>query len=190
MEISPEVKQVIDEMKKSMEKSIEVLKDHLATVKTGRANPGLLESIKVEYYGVLTPINQVASITVPEPRMLVIEPWDKNIIKEIEKAITNSDLGVNPINEGNLIRIVLPPLTEERRKELTKLVKKYGEEIKIALRNERRDALDQLKKMKKEGTISEDLYNHLEKEVLDILHSFEKKVDELVENKEKEILTV
>ena len=139
-----------------MEKSLDVLLDEYASIRAGRANPHVLDRIRVDYYGTPTPLQQVGNVSVPEARMIVIQPWEKNLLKEIEKAILVSDLGINPTNDGNVIRLVFPELTEERRKDLAKDVKKKGEGAKVAIRNIRRDAIDSIKKMEKAGDISED----------------------------------
>ena len=173
-----------------MDKTLDVLASQFASVRAGRANAGVLDRISVEYYGVDTPINQVGSITSPDPRTLVIEPWDKSLLKLIEKAIQLSDLGINPQNDGRIIRLVFPQLTEERRKELTKQVKKYGEESKVAVRNIRRDAMDAIKAMKKKSEITEDDQKVAEKDLQDLLDKYIKKVDEALAAKEKELMSV
>ena len=162
-----------------MDKTLEVLAGDFAAVRAGRASASLLDRISVEYYGQETPINQVGSITSPDPRTLVIEPWDKSLLKLIEKAIQVSDLGINPQNDGRIIRLVFPQLTEERRKELTKQVKKYGEEGKVAVRNIRRDAMDEIKKKTKKSEITEDDQKNLEKELQDLTDKRCKEIDEL-----------
>jgi len=179
---------VIDETNKRMNKTIEAFKKELSRVRTGRASVALLDGIKVDYYGTLMPINQVASVTVPESRLITIQPWDANVLPEIEKAILKSDLGLTPTNDGKLIRVSIPPLTEERRKELVKLVKKMGEDCKVAIRNIRRDEMDKLKTKKKDKEISEDEFFRLQDEVQKVTDKFIKKVDELVSAKEKEIM--
>ena len=171
-----------------MDKTLDVLASQFASVRAGRANAGVLDRISVEYYGVDTPINQVGSITSPDPRTLVIEPWDKSLLKLIEKAIQVSDLGINPQNDGRIIRLVFPQLTEERRKELTKQVKKYGEESKVAIRNIRRDAMDAIKAMKKKSEITEDDQKVAEKDLQKVTDDYIKKVDAAVAKKEKELM--
>ena len=171
-----------------MEKTIEVLQSQFAAVRAGRANASVLDRISVEYYGVDTPINQVGSITSPDPRTLVIEPWDKSLIKPIEKAIQVSDLGINPQNDGRIIRLIFPQLTEERRKDLTKQVKKYGEDSKVAIRNVRRDAMDAIKKMQKKSDITEDDQKTAEKDLQKVTDDYIKKVDEQCAKKEKELM--
>ena len=171
-----------------MDKTLEVLASQFAAVRAGRANAGVLDRISVEYYGVDTPINQVGSITSPDARTLVIEPWDKSLLKLIEKAIQVSDLGINPQNDGRIIRLVFPQLTEERRKELTKQIKKYGEEGKVAIRNVRRDAMDAIKNMKKKSEITEDDQKTAEKDLQKVTDDYIKKVDDAVAKKEKELM--
>ena len=173
---------------KKMDKTLEVLQSQFASVRAGRANAAVLDRISVEYYGVDTPINQVGSITSPDPRTLVIEPWDKSLLKPIQKAIQVSDLGINPQNDGKIIRLVFPQLTEERRKELTKQVKKYGEESKVAVRNIRRDAMDAIKAMKKKSEITEDDQKTAEKDLQKVTDDYIKKVDDACAKKEKELM--
>lgn len=172
-----------------MQKAYDYLVTDLGTIRAGRANPHVLDRIKVDYYGTPTPIQQVGNITVPEPRMIQIAPWEKSLIKEIEKAIMMSDVGITPSNDGTLIRLVFPELTEERRKELVKDVKKRGEESKVAIRNARRDGNDALKKLSKTD-VSEDEIKELEDELQKLTDKFIKDLDKLVEEKSKEILTV
>ena len=172
-----------------MSKSIEVLKSELATLKAGRANPQILDRIMVEYYGVATPINQMANITVPEPRVLMINLWDTKAIKDVEKAIQKSDLGINPSNDGKSIRLIVPELTQERRKELVKLVSKSGEGTKVAIRSIRRDANEQFKKLKKDG-VSEDELKTAEIKIQKSTDEQIKLVDTIVADKTKEIMEV
>ncbi|MDE5940109.1 MAG: ribosome recycling factor [Lachnospiraceae bacterium] len=172
-----------------MQKSYDFLVNDLGTIRAGRANPHVLDKIKVDYYGTPTPIQQVGNITVPEARILQIAPWEKSLIKEIEKAIMASDVGITPTNDGSLIRLVFPELTEERRKELVKDIKKRGEENKVAIRNTRRDGNDALKKLAK-TEVSEDEIKELEDKLQKLTDKFIKEVDKLVEEKSKEILTV
>lgn len=172
-----------------MTKTIGNLEAEFATIRAGRANPRILDRIQVDYYGTPTPLQQVANINVPEARMIQIQPWEPSLIKVIEKAILTSDLGINPTNDGKLIRLVLPELTEERRKELVKDVKKKGENAKVAVRNIRRDANDTLKKLGK-GDVSEDEIKELEDKVQKMTDKFIKEIDSMIENKSKEILTV
>ena len=172
-----------------MQKSYDFLVNDLGTIRAGRANPHVLDKIKVDYYGTPTPIQQVGNITVPEARVLQIAPWEKSLIKDIEKAIMASDVGITPSNDGSLIRLVFPELTEERRKELVKDIKKRGEENKVAIRNTRRDGNDALKKLAK-TEVSEDEIKELEEKLQKLTDKFIKDVDKLVEVKSKEILTV
>lgn len=173
-----------------MDKAISTLKKELASIRAGRANPSLLDKIHVEYYGAVTPLNQLANISTPDPRTLVIQPWDKSVMGDIEKAILKSDLGITPTNDGVVIRISIPTLTEERRKELVKIVKKTGEESKVAIRNVRRDANDQMKKMEKSGEVSEDDSRRTQEEIQKLTDKFIDLIDEIVNTKEKEIMEV
>ena len=173
-----------------MEKSLDVLLDEYASIRAGRANPHVLDRLRIDYYGTPTPIQQVGNVTVPEARMIVIQPWEKSLLKEIEKAILVSDLGINPTNDGNVIRLVFPELTEERRKDLAKDVKKKGEGAKVAIRNIRRDAMDSIKKMEKAGDISEDDLKQGEEKIQKINDKMIEKVDKAIETKTKEIMTV
>ena len=173
-----------------MEKSLDVLLDEFASIRAGRANQHVLDRLRIDYYGTPTPIQQVGNVTVPEARMIVIQPWEKSLLKEIEKAILVSDLGINPTNDGNVIRLVFPELTEERRKDLAKDVKKKGEGAKVAVRNIRRDAMDSIKKMEKAGDISEDDLKQGEEKIQKITDKMIEKVDKAIETKTKEIMTV
>lgn len=173
-----------------MEKSIQILKDELAGIRAGRANPRLLERVTVNYYGTPTPVTQLANIAVPEARQITIQPWDVKIVNDIVKAIQISDLGINPNTDGKVIRLIFPPLTEERRRELTKEVKKIGEKDKVAIRQIRRDALDDYRKKEKNGEITEDDLKDAEKEIQKITDEYIEKIDELVEAKIKEIMEV
>lgn len=173
-----------------MNKSLEVLLDEYASIRAGRANPHVLDKIKVDYYGTPTPLQQVGNISVPEARMIQIQPWEKSLLKVIEKAILTSDLGINPTNDGTVIRLVFPELTEERRKELAKDIKKKGEATKVAIRNVRRDANDAFKKMEKSNEMSEDDRELAEEKIQKITDKMVEKVDKAVEAKTKEILTV
>ena len=173
-----------------MLKTIEVVKANFASVRAGRANAGVLDRIMVEYYGTPTPLNQVAAVSTPDPRTLTIQPWDASLLKEIEKAIQTSDLGINPQNDGRLIRLTFPQLTEERRKDLTKQVKKYAEDGKVALRNLRREAMDDIKAAKKNSEITEDDQKGLEKELQDLTDKRCKDIDELCAKKEQELMAV
>lgn len=173
-----------------MEKTIRVLKDELHSIRAGKANPLILDRITVEYYGSATPLKQLAAISVPEPRLLQIQPYDSTSLGDIEKAILMSDLGLNPANDGKLIRLSIPMLTEETRKDLTKLVKKKGEDAKIALRNERREANDKLKKLNKGKEITDDELKAYEEDVQKSIDKFVKMIDELIAQKEAEIMEV
>ncbi len=173
-----------------MNKSLDALLSEFGTIRAGRANPHVLDKIKVDYYGSPTPIQQVGNISVPEPRMIVIQPWERSLLKPIEKAIQVSDLGINPTNDGSVIRLVFPELTEERRKELAKDVKKKGDNAKVAMRNIRRDANDAFKKMEKAGEISEDEKAEAEEKIQKLTDKMVEKVDKAVENKTKEVMTV
>ena len=173
-----------------MDKTIRSLGEDFASVRAGRANAAVLDRISVEYYGQDTPINQIGSITSPDARTLVIEPWDRTMLKKIEKAIQVSDLGINPQNGGRVIRLVFPQLTEERRKDLTKQVKKYGEEAKVAVRNIRRDAMDSIKGMKKKSEITEDEQKTAEKDLQKVTDDYVKKIDDLTAKKEKELMEI
>jgi len=173
-----------------MLKTIEHVKSDFAAVRAGRANAGVLDRIMVEYYGTPTPLNQVAAIASPDPRTLTIQPWDGTLLRAIEKAIQTSDLGINPQNDGRIIRLAFPQLTEERRKELTKQVRKYGEDGKVAMRNIRREAMDAFKKAEKKSEITEDDLKKLEKEMQDLTDKQCKALDELTAKKEKELMAV
>jgi len=173
-----------------MIKTIDVVKSNFASVRAGRANAGVLDRIMVEYYGTPTPLNQVAAISAPDPRTLVVQPWDATLLKAIEKAIQTSDLGINPQNDGRLIRLAFPQLTEERRKDLTKQVKKYAEDGKVAVRNIRRDAMDEIKALKKKSEITEDDQKNLEKDLQDLTDKRCKEIDELCAKKEQELMAV
>ena len=182
-----------DELKvyeSKMEKTLDVLLDEFGSIRAGRANPHVLDRIKVDYYGTPTPIQQVGNINVPEARMIVIQPWEKSLLKSIEKAILTSDLGINPTNDGSVIRLVFPELTEERRKDLAKDVMKKGEAAKVAVRNVRRDANESLKKMEKNGDISEDDLKDGNDKIQKLTDKMIDKIDKAVETKTKEIMTV
>ena len=173
-----------------MKKTLASLNSEYTTIRAGRANPHVLDRITVDYYGVPTPLNQVGNITVPEPRLLQIQPWDSSLIKAIEKAISTSDLGINPGNDGKVIRLVFPELTEERRKALTKDVKKKAEDAKVALRNIRRDAIDTFKKQEKKSEISEDDLKGLEEKIQKLTDKYVAEIDKACDEKSKDILTV
>ena len=173
-----------------MKKTIEVVKSDFASVRAGRANAAVLDKIQVSYYGTPTPIQQVASISTPDPRTLAIQPWDGSILRDIERAIQSSDLGINPQNDGRIIRLSFPQLTQERRVELTKQVRKYGENCKVAIRNIRRDAMEDIKKMTKKSELTEDDQKSLEKELQEITDKRCKEIDTLTAEKEKELMAV
>nr|WP_297212745.1 ribosome recycling factor [Thermodesulfovibrio sp.] len=179
--------------KKANEKmthAVEVFKKDLSTFRTGRASLSILDNIKVDYYGSMVPLNQVATLGIPEPRMITIQPWEQRMIGEIEKAIMKSDLGLTPINDGKTIKINIPPLTEERRKQLVKVVKKRAEEARVAIRNIRRDIIEEIKKAEKDKKLSEDESRRAQDEIQKITNSFIEKIDQLLEQKEKEIMEV
>jgi len=182
------IESIYEETRESMEKSVAALKRDLKRLRTGRASLSILDGIKVDYYGTLTPLNQMATLAVPESRLITIQPWDISMIKEIEKALLKSDLGLTPSNDGKIIRIAIPPLTEERRKELVKIIHKMCEDYKISLRNIRRDSNDLLKSMKKDGEISEDDLFRAQDQVQKITDEQIKHIDECFKDKEKEIL--
>ena len=184
------MKEVNKEFDAKMQKTIDVVMSDFASVRAGRANAAVLDKITVDYYGAPTPLNQVAAISSPDPRSLMIQPWDGTLLKAIEKAIQTSDLGINPQNDGKVIRLAFPQLTEERRKELTKQVRKYGEEGKVALRNIRRDAMEEFKKKKKASELTEDDLKQLEKELQDLTDKRCKDIDELTAKKEQELMAV
>lgn len=178
------------EMIDHMDRSIDVLKSNLAKIQTGRANPAMIEDVYVDYYGTMTPLKQMATIAAPDPNLLVVQPYDKTQMAEVEKAILAADLGLNPENDGHVIRVKVPKLSEERRKELTKVIKSRGEETKIALRNVRRESNDKLDQLKKDGDISEDDHRKHREKNDDAIHEYTKQVDELVEGKGKQIQTI
>ena len=178
------------EFEHKMTKTCESLNTTLATIRAGRANAAVLDQIFVDYYGVPTPIQQMASISTPDPRSLIIAPWDHSVLKSIEKAILASDLGINPQNDGRAIRLVFPPLTEERRKDLVKQTKKYGEEAKVAIRNIRRDAIEKFKKQQKASEITEDDYKIAEKDIQKLTDDYIKEIDKICEKKEKELTEI
>lgn len=177
-------------LSEKMEKTIQSLRRELGSLRAGKASPALLERVTVDYYGTPTPINQVANIHAPEPRLLTVQPWDKSMIGEIEKAIQKSDLGLNPTSDGTVIRIVIPPMTEERRNELVKLVRKMGEDAKVGVRNIRRDANDAIKKEEKAGELSTDEARRRQDEVQKVTDQYIKEIEAIVAAKEKEIMEV
>ena len=182
------IESMYQETKESMQKSIDALKNDLKKIRTGRASLSILDDIRVDYYGTLTPLNQMASLSTPESRLITIQPWDVSVIKDVEKAILKSDLGLTPSNDGKVIRISIPPLTEERRKQLVKVIYKKSEEHKISIRNVRRDTNDLLKSLKKDGEISEDDAFKAQDQVQKITDEHIKLIDDVCKNKEKEIL--
>ena len=184
------MKEILKDYDVKMQKTVDVVVSDFASVRAGRANAAVLDKIAVDYYGSATPINQVAAISSPDPRSLLIKPWDGSLLKAIEKAIQTSDLGINPQNDGSSIRLSFPQLTEERRKELTKQVKKYAEGGKVAVRNIRRDAMDKFKAMEKKAEITEDDLKQLEKELQDMTDKHCKDIDELTVKKEQELMAV
>ena len=177
-------------IKEKMEKSINVYSEKLSEVRAGRANPAILNKVKIDYYGTPTPINQVAGISVPEARLIVIQPWDVSVLKEIEKAIIASDIGINPNNDGKVIRLAFPELTEERRKDLVKDIKKMAEEAKIAIRAIRRDGIEMAKAEQKEGNMTEDELKQAENEIQKLTDKSVEEIDKILENKEKEVMSV
>ncbi|HIR84615.1 MAG TPA: ribosome recycling factor [Candidatus Galloscillospira excrementavium] len=182
--------ELLKEYDVKMQKTVDVVVSDFASVRAGRANAAVLDKITVDYYGVATPLNQVGTISSPDPRTLMIQPWDGSLLKAIEKAIQTSDLGINPQNDGKVIRLAFPQLTEERRKELTKQVRKYGEGGKVAVRNIRRDAMDKLKALEKKSEITEDDLKQMEKELQDLTEKRCKQLDELTAKKEAELMAV
>lgn len=184
------MKDTINSAKEKMNKSLNALGNEFASIRAGRANPAVLDKVLVDYYGSPTPVNQMAAISVSEARILVIQPWDKSTLKLIEKAILASDIGINPTNDSSVIRLVFPQLTEERRKELCKSIKKYGEECKVTVRSIRRDTMEKFKAMKKNSEITEDDMKDCEKKVQDLTDKFCADIDKSVSEKEKEIMTV
>lgn len=183
-----ELNEIVEKTRELMNKSLEHYKQQLAKVRTGRANASILDNVKVDYYGSLTPITQVATINVPDAKTIIVQPWDTSIINAIEKAIKQSDLGFNPVNDGRILRIPVPPLTEERRKEIVKFCKKLTEDAKIAIRNIRRDQIEVIRKAEKEKELTEDDRKLGEEKVQKVTDEFIKKIDELFAAKEKEIL--
>ena len=184
------MKETIANIEVKMQKSIDALNNEYASIRAGRANPAILDKIKVEYYGTPTPINQLGNVSVPEARTLLIQPWDASVLKEIEKEIQKSDIGINPTNDGKVIRLNFPPLTEERRKALVKDVSKIAENAKVSVRNIRRDGIDKIKALKKDNKITEDDVKEAEDKIQKITDKFVKNIDDIAKDKEKEILTV
>lgn len=184
------MKEVFRTAEDKMNKSVNALVNEYAAIRAGRANPAVLDKVTVDYYGVPTPVGQVAAVSVPEARTLLIQPWDKSTLKAIEKAILTSDIGLNPQNDGSVLRLIFPPLTEERRRELVKGVSKYSEEAKVAIRSIRRDALEKLKDMKKKSEITEDDLKDAEKKMQDMTDKYCKEIDDTAAAKEKEIMEI
>lgn len=184
------MKEVLQKCESKMNKSVDVLKGEFAAVRAGRANPAVLDKVLVDYYGTPTPINQMAAVSVSEARVLVIQPWDKSTLKSIEKAIQASDIGINPSNDGSVLRLAFPQLTEERRKDLVKEIKKMGEDSKVGIRNIRRDGMEKMKALKKDNTITEDDQKNGEKKMQELTDKFIKNIDMLVAEKEKEVLSL
>ncbi|MBE6741925.1 MAG: ribosome recycling factor [Ruminococcaceae bacterium] len=184
------MEQVFEKTKSRMEKSLDALDREYSSIRAGRANPKVLDNILVDYYGTPTRIDQMAAVSVPEPRLLTIQPWDASMLKEIEKAINTSEIGINPQNDGKVIRLAFPQLTEEHRKQLVKDVSKKAEEAKVAIRNIRRDAMDDIKKLKKDNAITEDDQKDGEKELQKITDNYIKQIDDMSAKKEKEILSI
>lgn len=187
--MSEEAKMILEDAKESMEGSLEHLDKEFVKIRTGKANPQMLSGVKAEFYGVLTPIEQMSNINTPDPRQIVVQPWDKNTLPDIEKAILNANLGFNPQNDGEIIRIAVPPLTEERRNDLVKKAKSEAEDTKIGIRNIRRSANDMAKGLKDEG-YSEDLISNIEIDIQELTDKYIKKVDEMFVEKEKDITTI
>lgn len=184
------MEQIFATAQEKMNKSVNALVNEYGTIRAGRANPAVLDRVLVDYYGTQTPVNQMAAVSVPEPRTILITPWDKSTLREIEKAILTSDLGLNPQNDGSALRLNFPPLTEERRKELVKGVFKYAEEAKVAVRSIRRDAMEKLKDLKKKSEITEDDLKGAEKRMQDLTDKFCKEIDATASKKEKEIMEI
>lgn len=182
--------EIFETYKGKMDKTVANLESEFASIKAGRANAAVLDKIRVDYYGTPTPVAQVATVSVPEPTILAIQPWESSLVKDIEKAIQTSDIGINPINDGRTVRLCFPPLTEERRKEIVKKIHKYGEEAKVAVRSIRRDALDKYKAQKKESLITEDDLKNAEKDIQDLTDKYCKTIDTVSAAKEKEIMAL
>ena len=188
--MSDQVDEILLEAEDKMEKAVEVAREDFATIRTGRANPSMFAKVMVDYYGTMTPVNQLASFQSPEARMMIVTPYDKGSLAAIEKAIRDSDLGVNPTNDGNVIRVAIPPLTEERRRELVKQAKSMGEDAKVSVRNVRRRAMEELHRIRKDGEAGEDEVGRAEKDLDKVTHNYVGQIEELVKNKEGELLEV
>jgi len=184
------MEKILEMTEEKMSKTLDSVAQQLARLRSGKATPTLLESVKVDYYGSMMPISQIASISTPEPRLLVVHPWDKTAVPAVEKAIMASDLGLNPNSDGTVVRIPIPALTEERRKELVKIARKIGEEGKVGIRNIRREIIEEIKAKQKKSEFTEDDSFHLQEKVQEVTDKFSRKVDELLNTKEKEIMTV
>jgi ribosome recycling factor len=184
------IQNVISEAEQLMKKTIDRLNGDLSTVRTGRASPALLDSVRVNYYGQMVPVQQVGNVVVAEARTIEIRPWDMSVLAELEKAIKAANIGVNPNNDGKIVRLVFPPLTEDRRKDLVKLVKKLAEDFRVSLRNERRDAIEKIKLAEKSKEITQDQQKQAEEKITGITNGFIKKIDEIIAVKEKEILEI
>ncbi len=184
------IDETLEELQSNIERAHEALKRELSRIRTGRANPDILASLRIDYYGTPTPIAQMATVTIPEPRMLIVKPWDKSQVKAVEKAIMESDLGLNPQSDGEIIRLPMPSLTEERRKELVKLAKKHGEDSKVAIRKARHDAKDMIDSVETEGEASADDCDRARKKLEDVVASAQTRVDEIVGRKEKDIIEI
>ena len=184
------MKNVIDKTKEKMHRRIEHLESEYGSIRAGRANPGVLDKVTVDYYGTPTPVNQVAAVSVTEARTLVVQPWDVSLLKELERAIQMSDIGINPQNDGKVLRLIFPPLTEDRRKDIVKDVSKMAEDTKVQIRNARREAIDKIKALKKSGEITEDDQKDGEKKIQDITDKCAKEVDALSSKKQKEIMAI
>lgn len=184
------IKKVRSETKQRMDKAIEAMQHEMSTIRTGRANPALLDSLRVDYYGSLMPLNQVANIAVPEPRLMTIQPWEKRMVPVIEKAILASNIGITPSNDGTVIRLPIPSLTEERRRDLVRVVHKMAEEVRVSVRNARRDANDQLRKLEKNGEIPKDDAHRSQEEIQKMTDEYIAQIDDLLTRKEEEIMEV
>ncbi len=184
------VNEILDEARESMDKAVGALKKEMTKVRTGRASTNLLDDVRVEYYGVPTPLSQVATLSAPEPRLLTVQPWEKNLLPEIEKALFKADLGLTPSSDGTLIRLPVPALTEERRREMVKIIKRMAEDAKVSVRNSRRDANENLKMLEKEKEITEDELKRSEKDVQQLTDEFISTIDAVVQKKEREVMEI
>ncbi len=182
--------EIFKELRAGIDKAIEALRRDLSKVRTGRAHAGMLDSLRVDYYGQLTPVNQMATVSVPEPRLITIKPWEKSQVKAIDKAIRESDLGINPMTDGEIIRLPIPPLTEERRRDMVKKTKHHGEECKVAVRKHRRDAMEMIDQLDKDGDVPGDDADRAKKKVEEIVAEGVKKIEDVIQRKEKEVLEV